>query len=62
MFHVKTELYFHADDVRGDGAYLNISLFVWSSFYKLKIRLEIIEALEEPNRRRDKSEESVGEK
>ena len=26
---------------------LNISsLFVWSSFYKLKIRLEIIEALE----------------
>ena len=45
MFHVKTELYFHADDVRGDGAYLNISLFVWSSFYKLKIRLEIIEAL-----------------
>ena len=46
MFHVKTELYFHADIVRGDGAQLNISLFVWSSFYKLKIRLEIIEALE----------------
>ncbi len=47
MFHVKTELYFHADNVRGDGAQLNIiSLFVWSSFYKLKIRLEIIEALE----------------
>ena len=32
----------------GDGAQLGIiSLFgVWSAFYKLKIRLEIIEALE----------------
>ena len=33
--------------VRGDEAQLNIiSLFVWSPFYKLGIRLEIIEALE----------------
>ena len=33
--------------VRGDEAQLNIiSLFVWSPFYKLTIRLEIIEALE----------------